>query len=347
MNKIYFILLITAVYTSCIKTATLDYRKPVPALVVDGVLLTDTTPCTITLSYSGLFNSEGAQQQNFIDDAVVYLKDDAGDSSKLYAIGSGQYQSAGNVNAVVGRSYSLSIALSNGKRYASVPEKITPVSKNFELDSISSTTSYAWDDLYGGQMKIRTKDPADQVNYYRWISTDWLSREATGIPCGANPCFVYCYQYYHDPTIYVLPDKFVNGQEIRYETALTSPYFTVGKHYIELKQLSLTQNAYQFWNLYQQQTTRTGGILDPLPSPIQGNIYNVNDSKELALGYFEASDVTSIKFVFAPLFVNTYFTFRNRPNHIAVGACYLVYPNALNDPPPGWEGAPEYIVNVY
>lgn len=347
-NKVYLILtIVIAFFSSCIKTANLDYRKPVPALVVDGTLLTDSTPCTITLSYSGLFNSSGAQQQNFIDDATVYVKDDLGDSSKLYPIGSGQYQSAGSINAVAGRSYSLSIVLSNGKRYASVPEKIAPVTKSLQLDSIGSTASYAYDDLYGAQIKIRTQDPADQVNYYRWTSVDWLSREATGIPCGANPCFVYCYQFYHDPGIYILPDKFVNGSEIRYQLALTSPYFTVGRHYIEIKQLSLTQRAFQFWDLYQQQQTRTGGILDPLPSPIQGNIYNVDDPTELALGYFEASDVASLKLIFAPIYINSYFTFRNRANHIETGACYLIYPNALNDPPPGWEGAPEYITNVY
>jgi len=346
---IHVIILFTGalLFAGCIKQATLVYRAPNPSLVVEGLLLTDSTPCTITLSRSGIFSREGGQSADYINDATVYLKSDAGDSIKLYTIGNGQYQSAATINAKVGSSYSLAITLSNGKRYASVPEKIAPVTKSFSLDSIHITSDYAYGDLYGAQMEISTQDPANEVNYYRWISVDWAAREATGVPCGINPCFVYCFQYYHDPTIYILPDKYINGSEIHNQVALTTPLYTVGRHYIELKQMSLTKNAFEFWRLYQEQTTRSGSILDPLPSPIPGNVYSLDNSNELVLGYFEASDVASIKFVFAPLYLNSYYTLRNRPNHISVGACYLVYPNALNDAPPGWDTAPEYIYNVY
>jgi hypothetical protein len=54
-----------------------------------------------------------------------------------------------------------------------------------------------------------------------------------------------------------------------------------------------------------------------------------------------------IKFILAPVFYNTCLTLAGAPNYIGEGACYLIYPNASNDPPPGWENASEYIVNVY
>jgi hypothetical protein len=53
----------------------------------------------------------------------------------------------------------------------------------------------------------------------------------------------------------------------------------------------MTREAYQFWKRYQEQLERTGTILDPLPSPIEGNVYNVNNPSDLALGYFAASGI--------------------------------------------------------
>jgi hypothetical protein len=335
--------------TGCIKQTTVAIRNPTPQLVVEGLLLTDTTPCTVTLSYSGVFNSSGYQQPAFINDATVYVKKTGGDSVQLYNVGNGQYMSASSIYAKPGESYYLGITLADGKQYASVPEKIVPVPKDFSIDSFGVSQPYNLESLYGAAVLIKTQDPAGEKNFYRWISTDYVSRKATGVPCGINipPCYQYCYQYYHDDNLYILSDANINGSQIRYQPALISPYYYYGRHFMVVKQLSLTAAAYQFWLLYQEQSTRTGGILDPLPAPIQGNIYNVNNPTELALGYFGASDAASIKFVLAPLFLNAYYTLAGAPNYIGEGACYLIYPNASNDPPPGWENAPEYIVNVY
>ena len=347
--KISRLVIVFFLFSSCIKKATLNYRAPKPQLVVEGLLLTDSTPCKITLSYSGLFNKAGAQNPDYINDATVYVKDDSGDSTQLVLQGNGVYTAVDNLQAFTGHSYWLSIALTNGKRYASYPEKILPVQKNLTLDSVAEGMPSNLPDLYGGLVTITTQDPANEQNFYRWISTDYVSR-VTISSCGFNqpPCYFYCYQPYNDPSIYIQSDAYINGKVIRYQPALLTPYYYYGKHYIDIKQLSLTKNAYEFFRLYQEQTTRTGSILDPLPAPIQGNIYCVNDSTELALGYFEASDVGSFKFVLAPEFINTYITFMNVQEYISYeGICQDVYPGARKDPPLGWEGAPEYIIRVY
>jgi len=349
---------IILLFTGCIKQISLNLRAPTPQLVVEGLLLTDSTPCKVTLSYSGIFNSVGGQVQNFINDATVFVKDGTGDSTQLYNVGSGVYQSASSVNAKVGGSYSLSIALSNGKRYISVPETIVPVPQNVSLDSIGSAVYIpsgpgSGNALNAAVINIKTQDPADQKNYYRWITTDWIPRKATGIqgPACANTgqmtCFQTCFQSFEDMNIYILSDANVNGSEIRNQTVITSPYFDYGNHYINVKQLSLTAQAFEFWELYQQQTTRTGGILDPLPASLVGNIYNVNDSTDVGLGYFECSDVASFKFIFSPEFINAYNTLANTQFYIDQGACYLVYAPAVTNPPPGWETAPRYIVDIY
>src|SRR5689334_13092 len=125
--RINFVLFISVLFFSCIKEAKLDYREPQPNLVVEGLLLTDSTPCKVILSYSGLFNKNSAQLQYFIDAADVYLKDvDANDSVQLLNQQNGTYIAKDGFVAATGKAYALSIHLSNGERYASIPGRIIP-----------------------------------------------------------------------------------------------------------------------------------------------------------------------------------------------------------------------------
>lgn len=348
--RLFLISLALLLFSSCIKQVKLDYRQPQPNLVVEGLLLTDSTPCKVTLSYSGLFNENGAQLQDYIDNAFVYLiNENKGDSIELFYQQQGQYVSAENIIAKPGESYHINILLANGERYASLSEKIVPVPKSFGLDSIGVSVPMDLPDLYGADVHIRTQDPANETNYYRWITTDYLPRKATGIPCGTSLCNQYCYQRYDDNNIRILSDALVNGNEIRNQSVLVSPYYYYGKHYIEIKQLSLTRQAFDFWKLYQEQTARTGTIFDPLPSPLQGNIYNIDDPNKLALGFFEASDVSSLKIILAPIFIDSYYTLAYVQRHIypELGSCWDVYPNAIQYEPPGWENVTPLIYNVY
>src|SRR4051812_12149414 len=97
------ILSISILLTGCIKKITPDLRTTDPILVVEGLLLTDSTPCKVVLSYSGIFNENGAQVANYINDAVVYLKDeDLKDSVQLINQQNGIYVSKGGFIAKVG-----------------------------------------------------------------------------------------------------------------------------------------------------------------------------------------------------------------------------------------------------
>ena len=340
-----FILLLAA----CVKETKPPIRATKPILVVEGLLLTDTTPCKVSLSYSGAFNSYGYLESNTITDAQVFLKNDTHDSILLTNNGNGDYtDEARQMTAAVGHSYSLSIYLSNGERYASRPEKVLPVSKDFDIDSVGIAFPFNIE-LHGANVLIRTQDPPDETNYYRWLTTGYIPRKSLGIPCGSTTnCRMFCYQYFEDHYINILSDQKVNGSEIRFQRASTTPFYWHGKHYLTIKQLSLSRQAYQFWQSYKEQTERSGSILDPLPASIAGNIYNANDSSELALGYFEASDVISKKIVVVPVFMYNYVVetpalpFGNVP-----GPCDEVYPNAMERAPKGWQDAPEFWKTIY
>jgi hypothetical protein len=51
---------------------------------------------------------------------------------------------------------------------------------------------------------------------------------------------------------------------------------------------AMNDHASIFWNQLSSQTKVTGSIFDPTSTKITGNIQNINDSKEVVLGYFGA-----------------------------------------------------------
>src|ERR1700689_5183961 len=117
-----FILSALFFYT-CVRRITPPIRNSAPILVVEGMVTTDTIPYAVKLSYTGNLLNASARidsNQNFINDAIVFIKDDAGDSALCSLISPGTYQTTdANFIGIAGRTYTLEIHLSNGKIYIS------------------------------------------------------------------------------------------------------------------------------------------------------------------------------------------------------------------------------------
>ena len=331
-------------------------RQSVPVLVVEGTISTDPPPYMVKLSYSGKFsNTYQASQdthQLFITDAKVIIKDDLGDSALLQWVSDGTYQSVdSNFTGSVGRSYTLIIHLSNGKTYVSKPEIISPVPPIDSVTVVYDSTYIAGVRPTQLIVSLNAHDPAGVKNFYRWTSLGYIPRKSWGKLCNfpypwcSDPyscfCFALCEQFISNDQITILSDQFIDGQQIVHQPVFYSPVYWTGTHYIEVKQFSISQGAYIFWQQYLEQTNRTGSILDPLPSSLIGNIYNAADSNDLALGYFEASDVFTKKIIIIPFSLQPYLLESIAGNYIKQGDCHFVYPNSLEDDavPLGWENA--------
>lgn len=350
-GSVFFVFILSAY--GCIKEIAAPIRHSIPVLVVEGSITTEPAPYTIQLSYTGSFTtSEIDSNQIFIDDAVVVIYDENGDSTVCNRTFPGTYQSSdlGFVGQV-GHTYTIRIHLANGKTYVSKPETILPVSP---IDSVSivydSSTIY---DVRPNQfiVSVHSHDPVSSQNYYRWTASGYVARKSWGFPCnpyGSPPCtdpymckcYALCEQYVEDNQINVLSDKLVNGREITREV-FYSPIYWYGKHFLAIKQYSLNKDAYYFWQQYIAQTTRTGSILDPLPSSLLGNIYNEVDSNDIALGLFSASEVFIKKVIIIPYSYQEYWLRSTATEFIKQGDCHVAYPNSLRDleEPSGWQNA--------
>ncbi|HTR28773.1 MAG TPA: DUF4249 domain-containing protein [Puia sp.] len=347
---------------ACVRQVKVPTRNSNHLLVVQGLITTAPGPYTINLSYSGPYtNSYQASRQDslyFITDAKVVIRDNLGDSTNCTYTDFGNYVSTDTPFAgVVGRTYTLVVYLSNGSQYLSKPETLQAVSP---IDSLSiGYDSAGLTNMVPAPLivTVNTHDPGSGPHYYRWSSSGYFPRKSYGSPCNINdpPCsspFVCtCHALCEEENtsagaLKIFSNQLSQGKEV-IEPAYYSPVFWYGDHYVEIDQYSLTLESYQFWQRYQEQTDRTGSILDPLPSPVIGNIYNARDSNDLALGIFSASDVFKKKVVLVPFFLQEYELESFAGQYILQGDCQAVYPNALpdNTPPSGWDSA--QIINLH
>lgn len=350
--------IIAVTLQACIKQINVVTRNEKPILVVAGSITTDTIPYTVRLTYSGpIAYADSLPDQNLEKEANVTISDDLGNATSLVYIGQGVYRTTDpNYIGQVGRSYSVTVVLKDGKKYISAPEKIKA---SVSIDSISVKFNSHFDFYFPSRLDvyINSKDPAQEENYYRWTFETWVGRQTHGLPCGFGcVMYEYCYQHFIDKEVRIFSDASINGNEIQNQKVGFCYIYTYLNPCIDIGQVSLTREAYQFWERYQEQQTRTGGILDPLPSSIKGNVYNATNPDDFALGYFSAASVTHRKAILVPFGITPYWLQISAEQFIPPGAlaCFDYFPNTLFYPPPparqypvppGWENAEQ--IKVY
>jgi len=354
--------IICLIQPECTKRIKPPIRTAKPVLVVQGLITTAPGPYTVTLAYSGPYSNslEAAEQDStyFISDARAVIKDDLGDSTTCSTAGPGIYKSDDpEFKGAIGRTYTLIVYLADGQIYRSKAETIQAVPP---IDSLS--IGYDSAGLTGVlppplTVTVNTHDPGNGPHYYIWAASGYYPRKSYGKPCDpyadppcTNPytctCFAECEQANTTSgQSKVFSNQWSEGEEI-IEPVYYSPVYWFGNHYVEIDQYSMSLDSYRFWEQYLAQTDRTGSILDPLPSPVIGNIYNAADSSDLALGIFSASDVFRQRVVLVPHFLQEYQLQSVAGQYILQGDCQLTYPNTLpdNTPPPAWDSA--RVINI-
>ncbi|MBN8826281.1 MULTISPECIES: DUF4249 domain-containing protein [unclassified Spirosoma] len=337
-----YILLLTA-FMACIDRVELPIRAESPRLVVEGQITNEAPPYTIRLTYTGNYTSGGQNPADqYVREAQVSLADDQGRSTRFVMMGSGLYQTIDSTfRGQVGRSYSLTVVLNDGKRYVTKPEQMPAVPV---IDSISSQLVKTNNVVkpYAVSYGVNTIDPANEKNYYRWTGYGYTNRLSLGVPCSLgspNKCYTRCWTTESTNVVNIYSDEAINGNSIRNRFVLRIPVYTLGPQLVEIQQYGMTQANYQFWKLYQQQNARTGSIFDPLPAPVTGNVVNANDPSDVARGYFAVTSITRKRLRMmnysAPFYpaVNSYIASQILPD----GDCRNTYGPVPITEPDGWQ----------
>jgi hypothetical protein len=334
---IFLLLLGLGILTSCIDEVNLPIRNEEQKLVVEGLITNEKTPYTVRLTYTGTFKGGNLAPASLaVSGALVTISDNTGVSVTLKPViqQPGVYRTMDSTFVgQVGQSYTLKIVTPQGKTFVSTAELLAPLPPIEKLTAVFKNVADR-SKPSGYQVTADTKDPGETGNYYRWTAYGYSRREATGKPRGGAICCTNCWIPIFNNSINIFTDEQINGNEIKNRDVYFAPYYAQGKLYVEVTQYSLSREAYQFWQRFQEQQSRVGSIFDPLPAPLEGNIANSENPAELALGYFGASGISRKRLIISGdtlvLFPDYYKEF------IQKGDCRLAYPNASVFQPENW-----------
>lgn len=281
----------------CVMFAACKDRYDIPLkdsdktfLVVEGNLNVGPDSTTITLSRSVKVNELATVK--VVPGAKLTVENKNGGIVSLNEMPGGRY--GNKLNLVSGNEYRLRIKTSDRKEYVSdyVVAKTTP-----PIDSV--TWKKDNQDLI---IQANTHDPSNNTRYYKWdfdetweINSFFYSdyQWVGGTTIIPSPGYHFqCWKYGHSTSINLGSSSQLNEDRISDVAITRIPQGSekIGVRYsILLKQLSLTKDAYDYFQVMKKNTESLGSIFDPQPSEMKGNIQCISHPEEGVIGFITAS----------------------------------------------------------
>ncbi len=329
MKRGYTILFIVLL-VACVDRIEIDALTDAPSqLVVEGFISNEPGPYTVRLFRSSKVEDVLSSATPF-SARTVSISDNLGNSEVLTETsnGSGIYVTRPNgIRGTIGRAYTLKIENRDGKIYESSRELIKPAGK---VDSIytefESFKPQQGPTEYGYRVFMNSTGDDKSDNYFRWrfkgtyrVETNpelhdtpfGQGRIPAPRPCSGyiyngnlvqvGPCFCCtCWVSQPEKKPIVSDNQFVTGGKFnRIEVGFVpvNAFTFFDKYMIEVKQLSLSKEAFEFWRIVQSQKEGASSLFQPPFGQAKTNIFPTNGGPEV-LGIFYASAVArKIKFI--------------------------------------------------
>lgn len=303
LKKAYAFALVILI--GCIDPLDKEVPSGLRLLTVEGGITTEHGPhkvkLTRTARYGNVFNDFVRPEEK----ALVSVRDNFGNVEILLETAKGVYETSASFRGEVGRSYTLQIITAKQEEYTSLPELISPVpvidSLSYSFRSIPTSNKII--PISGFDVFAHFKDDPNSKNYYMWRSSGthkfttrpdlYVSRPPRA-PAPKSCCDVCWKDDVPEVSIRILSDQFFNGNNTVYLAAFVEDNgmrFT-DKYLLRIRQFSLSEQAYQFFKLLNQQLGIEGSIFDPPPATIGGNMISLNNLNENVIGFFTASAVS-------------------------------------------------------
>jgi hypothetical protein len=196
------------------------------------------------------------------------------------------------------QSYFLKIQTADGKIYESMPQQVisTP-----EIDSVTWVQQDS-----EVRFSVHTHDPSNKTRYYRWnyretweshawyeTYFDFVNGFIVTRPPGDQ---IYaCWKTEEANSIIIANSNSLSEDVISYQpvTTVVKPSEKMFVRYsILVRQLGLSKEAYDFWNILRKNTELTGTLFDPQPSNLPTNLKCTNDPSRTVIGFVSVGKLT-------------------------------------------------------
>ncbi len=314
--------------TSCIDQFDLPNTNSSRLLVVDGLITNLDGPHEVILTRTDDINSTEIAPSTVEENAIVSIISGNGSIELLEETEPGKYITSEGYKGAIGESYSLKIELANGDIYESTPEVMPEATQINELllafeerERLTSNNTIL--PVKGLSVNVRSvvrdKNELIRLRYttIHEISSNPELFELNGPSPGTKipspkecsgyiynfedeilqqigPCTCcICYVENNSTTTQIRDNRLLeSGQtfltELDFIEDVNGPFES--RFYIEVQQLGLTENAYNFWQSISIQETN-GTLFNQTPGKLPTNIKAVNNPSKEVLGYFNVSSM--------------------------------------------------------
>jgi hypothetical protein len=236
--------------------------------------------------------------------AKLFILDNTGARYALTELGTGSYQSD-SILLNPTRQYQLRITSASNVIYESalVPLKVTPVIDNLKWRLNGSQV----------QLLLSTHDPAQASRYYRWGFVEtWEFNSAyqsyleyDRLLKAMKPRTTPIYTCWHTErrsaikqlsTAQLSQDALLDANVL--DLSASSERFKT-RYCVLVNQYAQTPEEFAYYELLRKNTEAVGGVNDPLPSQLTGNVRRLDNPAEPVLGFVGAHTVQSTR-----LFIN-------------------------------------------
>lgn len=342
--------LVTLFQVGCVEPFEPDLPVYENNLVVEGQMLEGKAPAMVRLSRSFAF---GERKPEAVSNVRVGIRDDLGGEVFLTEIEPGVYQSdTSEYEGIPGQSYQLFFDIA-GEAYESSWMLMKTGAQLQEVRWQIEDQLLGNDSTEGVQVYLTTSDPEKETVYYRWeyreaweflvpfpaigrwnqqaSQVDYYHPDSIPSRCWrmdtSSSIMIATTEGLTEDKIVDLPFHYISAQDNRLRI----------KYGLLIKQYSISEQTYRFYDQLKATTEDLGTLFDPIPTEVIGNIRNLRDPEEPVLGFFsadgydsrrifiEAADLNSL-FVpdgFAGCQPDTLFTDRDMENFVRQDGAYV------------------------
>lgn len=306
-------------------------------LVIDGQITDAPGPYKVALSLSSdLDRIKFTPLQN----AVVKIIEESGESETLNEVKPGEYETATNgIQGIAGNSYKLSILTAEGESYESdyqllraapaIADVYAEVESKYFVDINAEARGY--------QFYVDSEPVGDEATYLMWLTEatfkyqagapidfTFVDRVVTEFPAPLSlfNCWrtdtvsnvtTYNTAEFSDSTVEGVPLHFIKSNDI-----------SISRRYSPLvKQYSLNKDAFDFWTGISAQLSSDAALYTTQPYQIRGNVKNIANSDEPVLGFFLVAGVTEKRVFVDPPTDTDLFNRACFPDYMAYSSLFI------------------------
>lgn len=323
-NKLLYCFFLLIGFSSCVEPYEKSFLTSGKIVIIEGILSNEGNLKPIQIKES-IPSPSGSTTILPLKEAKVYILSDNSEKTQLLEKEEGFYYYDPNFKGEIGKSYSILINASDGNIFETEAEIL---SKPVPIESISnSLDNEAFKDLKGNKspgfkLYADIQDPSEIKNHYLWqwklYEKQSICKSCTGgyyyrtpLPLGScvedailkryNNIFDYnceidCWDIFFSSDLITISDQLSNGNLLKSVYVGKIPVFQYTDALVEISQYSISEKAYNFISLSQQQGISTGGLADTPPAKLSGNLKCKTDPKISTSGYFIVAGQSTYKY---------------------------------------------------